>query len=123
MTNFQCEVDQNGVTLTALRVLIKREGRGWAAQGIEIDYAACGDSLADCQRRFEVGLIANIRLHLEKHGNLDRFLKWVPEDALIEFVGARLSPQHYLGSHEIDIPSASMFVPTQINYFEQREAA
>ena len=52
-THLQKE-SQHLVTIGALRVLITEEVDGlWSAQGIEIDFAACGVSLEDVQRRFE----------------------------------------------------------------------
>lgn len=63
----------------ALRVLVSPDCDQWFAQGIEIDYAACGDSIEDVQRRFEAGLIGTINAHLEKHGNIDLMLKYAPQ--------------------------------------------
>ena len=77
-THLQQE-SQHLVTIGALRVLITEEGDGlWSAQGIEIDFSACGASLDDVQRRFENGLRGTIHANLEKFGNIERLLKWAP---------------------------------------------
>jgi hypothetical protein len=71
------------VLIGALRVLVTREGDNlWSAQGVEIDYSACGNSLEDAQKRFETGLIGTIRSNLERFGTIDRILKWAPHEEI-----------------------------------------
>lgn len=76
-----CDEDKHLVGLGLLRVLIMHDGPHWVAQGVEIDYAAAGDSLADVQARFQRGLIGTIREHLKKYESIDRILKYAPEAA------------------------------------------
>lgn len=68
------------VIVNSLRVLIIPDGKGWFAQGLEIDYASGGDSLEDAKKRFQVGLEATIHEHLKIFGNLDRLIKTAPEE-------------------------------------------
>ena len=58
-----------------LQVVLAPDGGGWAAQAIEVDYAACGDSDTDARKRFCAGLEATARLNMERHGNLSRLLR------------------------------------------------
>ena len=57
-------------TTMTLQVIITADGHGWAAQALEIDYAACGDTVPDTKVRFLAGLEATANAHLNKHGNL-----------------------------------------------------
>ena len=67
-----------------LQVIIAADGDGWVAQGIEIDYAAGGDSPTDAKERFQIGLEATARASLETNNNLSAFLRpanintWMP---------------------------------------------
>lgn len=72
--------DCHTVILTSLRVLIEQEGSHWFAQGLEIDYAASGDSLEDVKSNFENGLIGTIHDHIHVHGTLDKFMKAAPPE-------------------------------------------
>ena len=58
-----------------LQVVLAPDGGGWAAQGIEIDYAACGDSDTDARKRFCAGLEGTARLNMERHGDLSRLVQ------------------------------------------------
>ena len=67
-----------------LQVIIAADGNGWVAQGIEIDYAAGGDSPTDAKERFQIGLEATARASLDANNNLSAFLRpasiatWMP---------------------------------------------
>ena len=63
-----------------LQVVVERDGDGWAAQAIEVDYAACGNDEADARNRFLIGLEATAKLHLDKHGDLSRLLQPAPTE-------------------------------------------
>lgn len=66
------------VGILNLQVVLAREGNGWVAQGIEIDYAACGASKDDVKERFESGLCATIQAHLDRFGDVDQLLTPTP---------------------------------------------
>jgi hypothetical protein len=72
-TNHICEI-------TELRVLIVPEGNQFFAQGIDIDYATCGDSIDDVQHRFERGLMMTISANLQRFGSIDRMCHKAPAE-------------------------------------------
>jgi hypothetical protein len=72
-TNHICEIKE-------LRVLIVPEGTQFFAQGIDIDYATCGDSVADVQHRFERGLMMTISANLQRFGTVDRICQKAPAE-------------------------------------------
>jgi hypothetical protein len=104
-----------------LRVMIVPDGDFWFAQGMEIDYAAQGSSLADVKKKFEAGLRATIHEHLRIYGNIEKILRVAPTAVWQEFVFAppgtrKLYSQ--LSMHEL-----SALLPfQQIEYIEQRAA-
>lgn len=55
-------------------VLTVRDGC-WFAQGLEIDYAAEGDSLDSVKRTFEEGLALTINANLRRFGHIHHLLK------------------------------------------------
>ena len=69
-----------------LRVIICNESGHWFAQGLEIDYAADGNSFADVKKNFETGLKGTIGLHLQSYGKLDNLLKVAPPEAWNEML-------------------------------------
>jgi len=73
--------DKHVVGVGSLRVLLYPEDGGWCAQGIEIDYTSCGDTVEEAKRRFVNGLADTIRFNLELHGNVDNILRYAPQDA------------------------------------------
>ena len=77
--------ETHGVVVSALRVLIVRDQSSWFARGIEIDYAASGESIEDVKRRFERGFTLTVKAHLKKFGTITRLLKWAPPAVLDEY--------------------------------------
>ena len=73
--------DTHAVLIQSLRVIIMREGDQWFAQGLELDYAAAGESQDDVKSRFENGLSATISEHLKVYGSVEKILKVAPQDA------------------------------------------
>jgi len=72
--------DGHAVCIHSLRVLIEPDGDGWFAQGLEIDYAAGGDSIEDVKRRFEEGLRATIQENLREFRTLDHMMVPAPPE-------------------------------------------
>lgn len=83
--------DQHIVGLEALRVLLTKDGDSWFAQGLEIDYAAAGDTIDDVKSNFEAGLRFTVREHLKMHGHIKNVLKVADQDAWAEFLNAKAS--------------------------------
>ena len=82
--------DNHAVLLHKLRVVIIPDGPGWTAQGVEIDYAASGETVEEVQRRFETGLAKTIRAHLEKWNSIERLLKHTPHNELEQLTGRHI---------------------------------
>lgn len=118
--------DQNRhiIGLNSLHVIVGLEPDGelWYAQGVEIDYAASGYSLEDVQNRFERGFTETIKLHLQRWGNLDRFLKYAPQSAIDQLPAPG---KHYtmavLAEHEFP-KSTGLPLFANIKYLECKAA-
>jgi hypothetical protein len=76
------------VGVKSLRVLIMPDGDSWFAQGLEIDYAACGDTVEEAKKNFGHGLHLTICEHIRLHGTIENLLKVAPMDAWQEFYKA-----------------------------------
>lgn len=74
-----------------LRVIMCKDNGLWFAQGLEIDYAANGKSLAEVKRNFEHGLAATIRLHLQSFDSIDKLLVPAPADTWKELTEIKTS--------------------------------
>lgn len=69
-----------------IRVIIVPDGSAFFAQGLEIDYAAQGSSVAQVKKNFEVGLEATIQQHLKIYGNIKGLLQPAPAAVWQELV-------------------------------------
>jgi hypothetical protein len=80
--------DPNGtrhaVGLWNLHVLIVPDGRFWFAQGLEIDFAVQGDSVADAKKQFENGLEATIHHHIRIFGDIQKLLHVAPNEVWLD---------------------------------------
>jgi hypothetical protein len=114
----------NIVGIGNLRVLITHEGEAWFAQGLEIDYAAQGNSLNDVMKQFEEGLAATIHENLRVYGNIEKLLKVAPSEIWKEFF---LNPEAIRNRHSqlsIHGPLEQLYVPFEgIDYLELQPAA
>ena len=114
-----------------LRVVIVPDGDFWFAQGLEIDYAAQGESVKDAKRQFSDGLYATIEEHLQIYGNIENLLNVSPTEVWKEaWLSAGAIPNRYstFSLYHVErqaMPEAMQQVlPFQgINYFEVREQA
>jgi hypothetical protein len=68
------------VGLGNIRVLLLPDGSGWFAQGLEIDYAAQGETLEEAKKEFEDGLEAMVHEHIRVHGDIKFLLQVAPND-------------------------------------------
>lgn len=67
------------VCVDALRVIIIEEPPGlWSALGVEIDYAANGESPDEVRQNFERGLALTVDTNLRKLGTIERLLRFSP---------------------------------------------
>ena len=76
--------DDHLCELGNIQVFVTEASDGWFAQGMQIDYFACGESLEDVQTRFTQGLAATVEEHLRRFGTIEKFLKWAPNEVLTE---------------------------------------
>lgn len=67
------------VGVGSLRVMIVKDGLDWIAQGLEIDYAAAGPSVAKVKHNFERGLALTVYEHIKRYGNVGKFAPAPPE--------------------------------------------
>jgi hypothetical protein len=74
------------VGLGNIRVVIVRDGKALFAQGLEIDYAAQGSTLAEVKKHFEDGLDATIQQHLKIYGDIKQLLKPAPAEVWLELL-------------------------------------
>lgn len=65
----------------SLTVLLTQEDGGWFAQSLEIDYAACGETIEETKENFISGLTSTMKEHMLMHNSLKHFLKPADADA------------------------------------------
>lgn len=82
---------KHAVGIWDLHVHIVRDGDGWFAQGLEIDYGVQGDTVEEAKHNFEIGLEGTIDLHLKMEGDINGFLKFAPMAAIQEALQSRLN--------------------------------
>lgn len=73
------------VGLKSLKVMLCKDSGMWFAQGLEIDYAACGNTIEETQENFLQGLKLTIQKHLEMHGSIEKMLKVSPQEVWDEY--------------------------------------
>lgn len=76
--------EHHAVGVWNLHVLIVPDGRFWFAQGLEIDYAVQGDSVADAKMQFEKGLSATIHHHIRIFGDIEKLLRVAPNEVWMD---------------------------------------
>lgn len=76
------------VGVKALRVMLLADEGGFFAQGLEIDYAACGATIEEAKNNFESGLEKTVHEHLVMHGGITKLLKLAPQEAWDLFINA-----------------------------------
>lgn len=73
--------NHHAVIVECLRVLlIQEEEEQWFAQGLELDYAAAGDTVDDVKERFQQGLGVTITEHLKIYGSVENLLRVAPQE-------------------------------------------
>jgi len=104
-----------------LRVMITNDDGSWFAQGLEIDYAAEGPSLAIVKKNFEQGLLATINNHLQAYGFINHLIHPAPQSVWIELVNAAKMKKVY-SQVSVHGKIQGKFPFQQIEYFEQTTA-
>ena len=105
-----------------LRVILIPDGDFWFAQGLEIDYAAQGDTVENAQENFQNGLAATIHEHLKVHGNLSRILRLAPQETWADLAFSSTAEPYTFSQvsfHQIPEMQGLPTLPFQgIKYFE-----
>ena len=110
------------VALGNLRVLITKQDGSWLAQGLEIDYAIDGDSVAEVKQRFESGLAMTIESHLRVHRHVDHLLKAAPPEIWAEYYAAKNTLRRFAFSQVSVHSSVQRHLPFEkIEYYEPKE--
>jgi hypothetical protein len=89
---------KNGTNLVGignLRVVIIEDGDLWFAQGLEIDYAAQGETIEDVKHKFESGLACTIHEHLKTYGNIEDILRIAPSEVWEKMFSAAAKGKHF----------------------------
>jgi len=111
----------DGVGIRNLRVLVTEEEAGmWVAQGLEIDYAAQGKSVAEVKQRFQDGLRATITEQLKQFQSIKQLLVPASNDVFLEFATAIERPVFYSQTTFIVEPIQSRL---PITYVTETKAA
>lgn len=79
---------QHIVGVKALHVLLTKDGDGWFAQGLEIDYAATGSSIDEVKENFAHGLALTVHEHLTIFGDIEKILVMAPQETWKEYLAA-----------------------------------
>lgn len=81
------EGDVHSISAKEIRVLVMKDADALFAQGLDIDYAAEGESMDEVIENFVGGLVRTLHEHLVVHGNLRK----LPAPAPPEYWQAYLS--------------------------------
>lgn len=100
------------VGIIELQVVVAPDEDGWIAQGLEIDYAAGGDSPDDARLRFEHGLRELIQVYLTDFGGIEKMI--VPAATNVWADLLRNAP-----AARWSFPSVSVheFLPAEVQFF------
>ena len=89
---FSYRTDAQGIQIEGLRVVVWQNPDGWMAQGLEIDYAAAGDSIEDVIESFAKGLAITLHENQKAFGTIERVLKPAPQEAWKPFLSGQAQP-------------------------------
>lgn len=81
----QAQGNNHVVGIKTLHVWLTRDDSGCFAQGLEIDYAAAGQTIEEAKSNFEKGLSLTIEEHLKMHGTVAKLLKIAPQAVWDEY--------------------------------------
>lgn len=109
-----------------LRVLILPDGKFWFAQGLEVDYGAQGDTIEQAKEHFEQGLAGTVRLHIQKHGHIEKLLRGASAESWKEARTNNANIERFMqvSFHDIiEDDNASLFPYPQVEYYRPRAVA
>lgn len=75
-----------------LHVTIEPDGKSWFAQGLDVDYAAQGDSPEEALHNFVRGLHLTINIYRREMLDLGRLLEASPQEAFDSLLRAAAHP-------------------------------
>lgn len=77
------ELDDGGLrfTVEGLKVWVYKGARNWVAQGLDIGYAASGNTIDEAKKNFERGLFATLEVNWKKNRSVETVLR--PADPVI----------------------------------------
>lgn len=102
-----------------LRVLITKDDGSWLAQGLDVDYAIDGDSLADVKKRFEDGLAMTIESNLRVHRSIGPLLRVAPQEVFDQWYDAKNTLRRFEHTAVIVTPQKQSALPfDQIVYLD-----
>lgn len=87
----------------ALHVMLLPDGQGWFAQGLEIDYAACGATMDEAKDNFVQGLGVTVCEHLVMYGHIKKVLVPASQQAWNEYYE---SPPEGIKRHKISLKAS-----------------
>jgi len=99
----------HAVAIKNLRVLIKREGDFWVAQGLEIDYSAYGKDIKQAKERFENGLRSTLHHNIEIFGTIENALRVAPDEVWRDFwksTGSQKKRYSQISMHQVELKLA-----------------
>lgn len=83
------------VLIGNLRVVLLQEHGSWFAQGLEIDYAAQGDSIESVKKNFEDGFAATVDQHIRIYGGIEKLLVSAPPEVWQDVLHAECVRKSY----------------------------
>jgi hypothetical protein len=105
-----------------LRVVIVPDGPAWFAQGIDLDYAAQGDTVEEAKGNFEKGLGATIDQHLKAYRTISGILKVAEPELLAHLLvdsSAQFNRYSQVSAHIVHEALHNY----QINYLLDKESS
>ena len=122
------------VMIDKLRVALVRDGETWVAQGLEIDYAAEGNTIDDAKAQFGRGLMLTLRENIRIFGGIEHVLRPVPPDIWHVFMASNVLRQTHsqVSAHQVRRLWRTVAVPGEIetappigviDYYVQKQSA
>jgi len=99
-----------------VRVLLLRDGRHVVAQGLDVDYCAAGDSLAEAKENFTRGFIATIEANLREFGSIDSLIAPAPAEFFRLFYKAEAAAEPE--SKDLDLPDDAPRKLRRLQFFQ-----
>lgn len=112
------------VEIDGLRVWVYPADGQWVAHGIDVDYAASGETMQKAQRAFIEGFMLTIVQHLLRFKSLEKLLsRGAPDDVRRRWIVAMESHQVYRSDEPLEfkptdgVPPAWVTVPRSVAFY------